>query len=306
MNIDLIDRLALRRLIPAAFFGWIVFPALSMAALPAAYPAVQLREDSSPRYAAVNLDPWGRNTAYLLFDGDQQNGYPRMYVWIPGDARYGTPVAMMAGQENRYPPLRLRVEGDADEAAEVVWNLRWGYHHSGGGGGVNYYTGEQVSARPRSRHARISYEVNYARERRNVRGSRLALTIPGTLSFASEWDGAPRPQVPWEAINISLSVNRVLEQDQIALRMGSRFYHQSNRIVVVETIPDAFFDVQLSVSPYLKPAIYREDVPFESLLRSGVRVPVEPRWYSIAWTCELHPWMGGHTRRGSHFMPVAR
>ena len=50
---------------------------------PKEYPEVELQEDSKPRYAAIALDSWNEGRAYLLFDGNKDKGYPRMYVWIP-------------------------------------------------------------------------------------------------------------------------------------------------------------------------------------------------------------------------------
>lgn len=271
---------------------------------PEQFPDVELIEESQPRYAAISLDAWGQSTAYVLFDGNNEVGYGRVYVWVPGDAQFGTPVAFNAGQGNRYPPLRRRTDGEEGEVSELTWTLGWGYHHTGGTH-FNYTTGESVT-RQRGRSARFPYTLDYVRDRPATAGSRLHLTINGFLPVTGDWTEVRAGSRPWNAIRTMVNVTRHIDRDQIILRLTGRLIHQNNRLVAVESLPEPFFEVNVSVSPYMKNPLYAEALRFRDLFHSGVEIRVEPRWYSINWDYQMHPWLGSATRRDSHFRSVGR
>lgn len=281
------------------FLPWIA--AVSVAETrPESFPEVALSTGSTPRYAAMHLDPWGRQIAYVLFDGNNESGYGRVYVWVPGHPQYGTPVLLAAGDGNRFPPVRQRTEHE-DQTAEVLWTMRWG--RSGGGTHTSYLTGETVERR---RGIQFGYSIDYGRESRHVRGSRLALTIPGYFSTTPDWSEVSPGIAPWDNLRLQVNASRRADGQNMALRLSGRMWHQHpSRVCSFSTMPESFFNVDLSVSPYMKPALYSSELSFQELVHSGVEIFVEPRWYSIVWNYSLHPWLGAATRRGSDFIPVA-
>lgn len=276
---------------------------LNAEARPDKFPEVRLIAESSPRYAALSFDAWAETEVYLLFDGNLEQGYNRLYVWIPGDRQYGTPVALTAAADRTFAPLLRRVNGGEDEASEVVWNLRWGYGATGGTG-VSYLTGETVTREIR-RHANFGFNLNYIRERRSVRGQRLEITIPGSLPTVTAWQDLPRGLAPWNALRVNVQVNQQPVSDQITLRLTARLLH-ADRTCPVLSMPDPFFKINLSVAPYMQAALFETEQQFQDLLQTGASVTVDPRWYSIAWDYQLPEWLGARSGHGSHFMPVAR
>ncbi len=277
-------------------------------ALPEAFPEVDLLSDSVPRYTALTLDDWGGVTAYILFDGNLETGYPRLYVWIPEHANYGTPVLLRADGDGFYQPLQYRVEKDGGEYSDIAWNIRWRYQLSRGSE-PDYLTGEMIE-RERVRYVRFWFNLDFRRGQGNAPENQLHLIIPGYLHTTAEWGdvpdiSAPRRE-PWNHLRVTVDVDRQVEGDQIILAMRARLWHRHHsRRVSVERMPEQFFNVDLSVSPYLNDPVYEEQLTFQTLLIHGVKLPVEPRWYSFVWDYEFPPWLGGSAQRGSDFMPVA-
>lgn len=287
----------------SAVLLWLAAGSVHGQTRPESFPAVELIDESQPRYASISLDVWGNSTAYVLFDGNDEVGYERIYVWSPGDAQFGTPVAFRVGEANRFPPLQRRTDGEEGEVSELVWNLGWGYHHTGGTH-FSYTTGETVE-RDRGRSARFSYNLNYLRDRPATAGSRLHLTMSGHLPATGDWTAVRDGSRPWNAIRTMVNVTRHIDRDKIILRLAGRLMHQNHR-VAIEALPDQFFDVNVSVSPYMKDPLYSDVLSFHDLFHTGVEVILEPRWYSINWDYQLHSWLGGGTRRDSHFRSVGR
>ena len=60
------------------------------------FPSVTLSSFSDPRYGVIQMDPFTNHLGYVLFDGNVKEGYDKMFLWVPGDAKYGRAVPFMA------------------------------------------------------------------------------------------------------------------------------------------------------------------------------------------------------------------
>lgn len=291
-----------------SFLAVLWLPCARPFALPEAFPEVDLMTDSEPRYTAITLDDWGEVTAYLLFDGNLETGYPRLYVWVPGHQDYGTPVVLRADGEGHYRPLRYRVQNDQGDTSEIVWNLRWRFQLSRGSE-MDYLSGEMIE-RERFRYVRFWFNLDFRRVARDAPNQPLHLFVPGWLQTTPEWpevaDIPPARREPWNHLRMTVDVDRRVQGEEVILNMQARLWHRHDvRQVNVERMPDPFFDVDLTVSPYLQAPVFEERLPFQRLLQEGVQLPVEPRWYAFEWRYEFPEWLGGSERSGSDFMPVS-
>ena len=142
---------------------------------PEEFPSVTLEEDSTPRFGAFYLDPWHEDILYVLFDGNRETGYRRMYAWIPGSRDYDDPVPLSVDADNRFRTISWRAEKD-DEIATTDYAFR-SWRSTGTHGErthIDYVTGEtQVRAARPFTNINIRYTLDYMRDRA-PRGGELA------------------------------------------------------------------------------------------------------------------------------------
>ncbi len=272
---------------------------------PREFPSVALVAGSQPRYAAFQLDPWKRQTLYMLFDGNSEVGYNRLYVWSPGRGQYTRPAALSVGSDGRFPPIAWR-ETEGNEVAEV--NYVFGSRRSTGITGTtgprqDYQTGAIIAAGPRRAYTNISltFSLDYVRDRSPQGGpNRLMLRIPGPINVATNF-AEIRALSPWEAVYFRWSVARQAAGDADAARLaisGNMYYHHEQNLVTIQAIPAGFFDMNITVSPYLKEPVFSQTVPMIDLVRDGLTLELSPTWYTAQWQSTVHAWLGGRNLSG--------
>lgn len=290
--------------------------------MPTAFPDVSTVADAVPRFAAVRLDPWAKNILYVMFDGNAEVGYNRMYAWVPEGQRYTQPTPFQIGGDNRFPAVTW-TDTEGDEAVDVAYifgSVRTtGVHGGGGGGGgtrVNYLTGEVTVTPPRSpgpprpyTNISFSYSVDYKRDKSPRGGANLLqLRIPANLNPPTNFVGL-RPSALWNSVSFHWNIDRqtVTDIDHAQLKFGGSV-RVGNRDVLVASMPTGFFDVEIRVSPYMKDPFVRETVPVQELARDGLFVSVPFGWYRASWSTTTHPWIGGRDLSGqtSGLMALSR
>ena len=91
--------------------------------LPAQFPEVALAPGSEPHYGVMLADPFTNQYAFVLFDGSRKSGYGRMYVWVPGDPKYGKPVegaADIISMFNDRPEVRATMDWRCRPAQRMI------------------------------------------------------------------------------------------------------------------------------------------------------------------------------------------
>lgn len=296
--------------------------------MPEAFPRVDLVPNSVPQYGAVKLDPWGMNILYFVFDGNVENGYNRMYVWVPEGREYARPTALNARHEHTFPTITWRTEKD-DEVAETAYTFR-AIRQTGRTGGrdartsIDYETGKTVtrsavSSRPYT-NISFRYNLTYTRDRSPRGGPNLLrVNIPApshdhsrrSISLSTNFTEVI-PQAAWNNIHFRWSVDRQYgaEQNNAVLRFSGRPQHGSGsnrRHVSFDAIPQGFFDINLRISPYQKAPAFTKTIPMIDLANNGLTVDIPFGWYRAAYDAETHPWIGGRqVSQGTGLMALGR
>ncbi len=301
------------------------FPAVQLSAAdaeasetPDEFPAVPLVDDSDPRYGAVNLDPWGKHILYFMFDGNREEGYNRMYAWVPGGREYSSPEPLRVDANNNFRTISWRSEKDDEIATTDYTFSSWrstGTH--GSRTSVDYITGEtQVRSAQPYTNINIRFTLDYMRDRSPRGGANLLqMRIPApprghSISLSTNF-AVVRPQAVWENVDFYWHVERrhVTDDKQRAqLNISGRAQlgtHSHNRGITLGSVPEGFFDLDVRVAPYMKDPIFQETIPAYELVNDGLIIEVPYGWYTISYHSETHPWLGGRElSRSSRLRPL--
>ena len=284
---------------------------------PEAFPSVPMIDDSVPRYGAVRLDPWNQDVLYLLFDGNREQGYNRLYVWVPESREYDRPKPLNVRHDHTFPTISWRAEKD-DEIVETeyIFSSRRSVGTRGGRSArtsIDYSTGETVtrSARSAQPYTNISlgHRLVYTRDRSPRGGENLLrVSIPGSRISTSTNFASVSPRAIWNNIGFRWSVDRVddVHDDNASLRITGRARH-GNDNVQFDAMPRAFFDINIRVSPYMQDPVFTKTIPVTDLMRDGLLVEIPFGWYRAAYNAKTHPWIGGRElSQGTSLMALGR
>lgn len=245
-----------------------------------------LAADADPRYSVVAGDAWQGKTTYLLFDGNTQQGYRRLYVWVPGDKGYETPKPVAAGENGVFPPIAL-VQQREGQSSAITWQFsarKQEWRRGGDQTRFDYATGEKVvvegGAVESGVNTAFDYQVNYVRE---LGGSeKVDLVIRGGLPVAAEWGKRPGAVAPWDGIPFGTSVKRS------ATAEGARLtFSPGLGGATVRALPSSA-RVTIKVLPYLGEPIEEKSLPATEAFASGFSVDVPFGWYNFesSFECE--------------------
>jgi hypothetical protein len=252
-----------------------------------AFPRGVALAGAEPRVATVRVDPFSGRNAYLLFDGSVKDGYGRMYVWSPGDSRYGTPqtvASAVAGEQNRFPALAFQSTAEG-LAAQVTWQISWEKRKGGSGGNYyDYITGKVVEReRKEFDYVEFGFQVDYARGAGGK--AELDVGIRGGLGTPGSPTNLPPTFAPWEHLNYAVSAKPFYgEKNKAGLTCAGRLYYGGSECVVRSLPRDTV--VTLSVAPYLDPPVYSNALTLtEAFGADGVKVEQLPYgWYDVNWS----------------------
>ena len=252
---------------------------------PKEYPDMPLAEGAKPRYAALAVDAWNSKVAYILFDGNVKDGYRKMYVWIPGDPKYGSPLAMTSTDSNNFGPFTILSSHDRQNSS-VSWKLTSDKRTWTSGGtrtSVDYVTGKEVtSSTPVETHADsvFTFQVDYALGSSTSTAKKfpLDISISDGLSTSESWEKVPPPLTPWETRSFSMSATPVPGDGDKEGQL--HFKGQFN--CTVRSLPEDA-EVTLVVRPYMEPPIYSNTVSAAEAFGNGVSVSVPYGWYNFFW-----------------------
>ncbi len=271
---------------------------------PDEFPSVPLTEDSAPRYAAVYLDPWREDILYVMFDGNRAQGYQRMYAWIPGSRDYANPEPLRVDADHNFRTISWQSEKDGEIASTAYTFRSWrttGTHRPGTR--IDYITGErEVRADRPFTNINIMLTLDYMRDRSPRGGAnRLQISIPSpphghTINLSTNLAGA-KPQALWENVDFYWDVDRrhARGEDRAQLYIQGRATlgrHRHARAIILRSVPDGFFDLDIRIAPYMRSPIFQEIVPAYELVHEGMVVDVPFGWYTISYSVETHPWLG--------------
>lgn len=284
---------------------------------PGEFPSVALEEDSTPRYGAFYLDPWYENILYVLFDGNRETGYRRMYAWIPGSRDYAHPVPFRVDADNNFRTISWRAERDHEIATTDYTFRSWrstGTH--GERTDIDYVTGEtQVRAARPFTNINIRYTLDYMRDRAPRGGeNRLQLRIPDpprghSIHLATNFADV-HPRAAWEQVDFYWDVERryTPNEDKAQLHLKGRAQlgtHSHNRGITLGAVPRGFFDLEVAIAPYMKDPVFQETVPAVELVNEGLIIDLPFGWYTISYRGETHSWLGGRElSRTSRLRPL--
>ncbi len=273
-------------------------------AKPKAYPDVALSAGSQPRYGAVAMDAWKSKVAYLLFDGNVSNGYARVYVWIPGDAKYGRPVAFGSPGGSRFGPFQVQVENEG-EISRVAWILAAQKHAQTGGTHTHfdYATGKATTV-TRQAWERVNFSgtANLARgEKMDMVGQSefpLDITVGGGLQVFGEWKDVGAPYAAWEHLNY-----RVGGRPEAGPEEKGRLVLTGVLNAKVRSLPEEAV-VEVKVQPYLEDPIVTATYGVDELAR-GIPVSAPYGWYTISWKLDCE-WLTGRLTGTTGVFPLSK
>ena len=277
--------------------GHHVFAAVAVAATAASaamtndFPKVALAAGSAPQYSVLVIDPLVERVAYVLWDGNVKDGFGRVYVWVPGDAKYGTPIAAASGEGNKFPPFTFSSSG-SQEVANVSWQLGWDRRTGGGTYSyLDYATGKTITHEGEQiTYPVFIFDVNYTRGDRSLAASPQAsypldVRIYGEMGATTVWTNLPPAFAPWNNLNYWMDVKTVYgEREKSGLSFTGRLYY-AHWPCTVRSTPKVS-KVDLMVSPYLEAPTYSNAVTYVEA-SSGIKVEVPFGWYDLLWrfTC---------------------
>lgn len=263
-----------------------------------AFPEVELSEASSPRYGVIPIDVWHpARVAYLLFDGNVNEGYKRMYVWIPGDRKYGRPVAMNANSDNQFRSLefesRNEISGRGGMQALVKYNFSYRRRtHSGLHRYFDYAKGEWVErGSGKVTHSpRFDFLCDFMVAPRTgaaMTSGRAALDlgIYGSLGSSTTWEELPKVSRPWEELRIYMTRIATREGRRAVVRFQARLqYHSVDgwRNVDVRSLAEET-EISLVIRPYMEEPVFEGVLSFEEAFGEGKPVDLPFGWYEYEW-----------------------
>ena len=261
-------------------------------ARPEAYPDVPLGSKSVPHYTAVALDTEGTRVGYVLFDGNVDEGYGKMFVWVPGDPRYDKPKGFKSDDQREYPAFGVSssttLARDKEDVA-IDWTMRW-YIDSGKRTDRDYARGEMV-ARDVGRHPVFRFTADFKRTpKRTVVATAAAspemmsidIGIPGYIRTSTVWTNCPDPVLPWKNLEFYVTPEPLYERGKIFMQFKGRLSYHYWWPCRIGQISDKT-EITLVVKPYLEPAVYSNKVNSMKLLGPGVLVELNPGWYDCDW-----------------------
>lgn len=256
---------------------------------PEKFPDVPLGAKSVPRYASVALDTEGTEVAYVLFDGNVEDGYDKMFVWVPDDDRYGKPKSIKSDDEKIYPPFGIKSSTSralTKEEVTIAWSMRW-YIHSGRHRVRNYRTGE-MEERDVGNYPVFHFNVDFERKppRMGIAAQEdsvnIDLGIRGYLKTSMTWTNCPNPVLPWKELDFYVTPEPAYERGKSFLRFKGRLSYYYWWPCRIGQISDQT-EITLTVSPYLEDPVYSDKVNAADLFGEGVLVELPYGWYDCSW-----------------------
>jgi len=276
------------------------------------FPDVDLAEGSIPRYVALATSPFDNSqAAYVMFDGDTDRGYKRVYVWVPDNLTYGRPKPFRINSEGNFGPVEFENRQD-NLAGRLAWQLSW-YRGSQTAGTVSHFdyrTGKNVtSTRKAGTWSVFGFMLNYAYgnpAKKKAAVYPLDIIISGQLQpTTGNMTAFPAPLAPWE--NLAVSAEHEVYQgrkDEGGLRLTTGLYRHNSK-VEIRSLPDDAV-IKLEVFPYLEDAVFSKDfTDWEDVFVKGVEVPLKYGWYEWQRTFSCDGLPPYDTGRGG-LIPVAR
>lgn len=275
------------------------FADVATAEKPDAFPAVDLIAGSEPVYATIAIDPWDdERLAYLLFDGNIDQEYLRVYVWIPGSREFDPPVARRANREREFPTLEFRANSPGagltgGRDALMRWDLRYRVRSSGSY--FDYARGVMVE-REVTRHPYFEYSLGYGTAPRDgttrtLTRMPLSLLIPGEFRPVRDWADVRSPSRPWTELDFYMQRIAQREGRRAVVRFRARLQHRSHprhvwRDVTVVSLPPEG-KCTLTISPYMQEPIFSEIIPFDVAFGDGHPVDLPFGWYQYDWQLDV-------------------
>ena len=271
------------------------FAAAAAQAGPGGFPDVPLMEGSQPRYAVLALDAAGKKAAYLLFDGNTQAGYKRVYVWTPADRAFKTPRPLAISENNRFGPIGIELTpAEKQEKAQVVWQVSWSRRTVGGTHKrKDYATGKTITTTSERRtHSVFGFSCHFAHPPQEGAASPtsnppLDLVMSGDMGTKTEWKQVGGPFAPWHRLTFGMSFNAARGEDTGRIRFKGRLYY-GNRPCNVRSMP-THARVSLKVEPYMEKPVYENSVPATEAMTQGIEVELPYGWYTFRWGMSCPP-----------------
>jgi len=257
---------------------------------PEKFPDVDLMAGSMPRYAAITVDAWTKETAYILFDGNTDKGYNRLYFWVPGHIKYNRPVKKNDTGDKAFAPFDFFSTGDGQQAV-IEWELKWGLRSYGPHKWFDYLRGVWVEVDAEvTKSPYFLYRCNYARARGTVRSRStsafpLSLGIDGEFTVSDSWEDLPPAIAPWERMHFYMARQQVVEGKKGRLHFMGKLQHWAVHRwwdVVIRAFP-VDTAISLSINPYLDPPVYSNNITVAEAFETGVDVELPYGWYEYKW-----------------------
>ena len=261
---------------------------------PDRFPEVPLTADCQPRYAVIAVDPQTNQVGYLLFDGNVNAGYGRMYVWVPGDAHYGKPVAVAAaGEAGKLAPFLISGTNRQGHVS-MTWAFTWAKRQAGGKQQwFDYLTGKTITKETDAvTYTAFGFNLDYQAGGRGASAgssgaASLDVGIVGEIPTSDAWTNLPPSIAPWTQLNFFMTMTPQYEKDKAKLQFKGRlnYWHWG---CTVRSLP-VDSKLVLAVAPYMEPAVYSNELSVaEAFGQAGVAVEVSPGWYDMYWdmSCE--------------------
>lgn len=257
---------------------------------PEGFPDVDLLGGSIPRYTAVVVDAWTKDVGYLMFDGNVEEGYPRVYIWVPGDMDYRRPVMKRVVGENEFSPFEFFSTGDGKQAV-IEWQAKWGIRTHGSYDRLDYKTGKMVHVeRETTRTPAFFYRCNYMRAKGTVRTHTtkdftLNIGIDGEFRTSESWEDLPEAIAPWEQLRFYMIRQQTPEEKRgkVLFRGRLQFWSINQwRDIVIRAFPEDA-GATLSIRPYMEPPVYSNSFGVKEAFDTGVEVELPYGWYEYNW-----------------------
>ncbi len=264
---------------------------------PQSFPKVATASGCVPYFAAIMLDVQTNQIGYVMFDGNVDDGYNRLWFWVPDDMNYRTPKMYRVNAESKtFGPIKFRPKHDQDDI-DIVWSFRWykqgPYEH------FDYVTGQTIKMA--ANYPRFWFSVDYACKPRSAGArtdARVDITIPGEIS-ASVWTNMPAPLQPWHTLNYYMTVKLLREKDNTLGHFDGRLCY-GDQLCVVRTMPRET-TCTLVVAPYMGTPVYSNSLTWSEALVTGVDLKLDYGWYDMYWNIVCHglnvyPRLDAHVR----------
>jgi hypothetical protein len=259
--------------------------------IPASFPKVNLSHGSEPRYMLIEMDSLKSQPAFLLFDGNLKDGYEHLFVWSPGDDKYGKKPISYRLEKETQDYTSFSSESQSNKvAAETRWTIKY-RPETHGSSYRDYKTGKMIEGKPTLLPC-FYFEVELQRgpaNRMERKGGKwpLDISIPGRLYVVDDWQKLPPAEAPWTKVYCSISRDVTYGRKGGVLHCQGHLHYWHDRwnnfACTIKSLPDDT-RVQLEVAPYLEKPIYAEDLKTEEIFLKPHDVDVPYGWYRILFT----------------------